>query len=79
MTYVEYAVYQYDNKGNRVNVSDSDFTWNDNIYGGSFIHVYTTANVKKYHSCVKRVYYEDDTTWTNPYYKEWATKYKSKF
>jgi len=79
ITYVEYAMYQYDNKGKRVNVSDSDFIWNDNIYGGSFIHVYTSANVKKYHSCVKKVYYDDDSTWTNPYYKAWEKKYKTKY
>lgn len=79
ITYVEYSVYQYDNKGNRVNEADSDFIWNDYIYGGSTIHVYTSVNVMKYHSCLKKVYYEDDTTWTNPYYKEWVTKYKSKY
>jgi len=79
ITYVEYTVYQYDNKGSRVNVYDSDFTCNDNIYGGSTIYVYTSTNVKKYHSCVKEVYYSNDSTWSNPYYASWVKKYKSKF
>lgn len=77
ITYAEFSVYQYDNKGTRINSDNSEFNCNDTIYGGSFLKVYMPSNIKKYHSCIRKIYYDDGRTWTNPLYDDWAKKYKN--
>ncbi len=81
ITYVEFAVFQYDNKGTRLNKLNSDFEYNGTISAGDLkiVNSSVTSKVKKVHTCIKKVYYSDGTTWANPLYSKWVKKYADKF
>jgi Bacterial Ig-like domain (group 2). len=80
-TYIEFAVYQYDNKGERIYKSNSDYQYNGTIAAKDLKIVYCSvdANTKKVHACVTKVYYDDGSTWTNPLYSKWSKKYSNKY
>lgn len=79
ITYIEFSVFQYDNKGSRINVDGSDYEYNESVYDNLYFKIYVATNTKKIHVCIKKVYYSDDTSWTNPLYTKWAKKYINKF
>lgn len=81
ITYVEFGVYQYDNKGTRINKGNSSFIYNGTINANDLKIVYCSvhANTRKVHACVKKVYYQNGKTWTNPLYSNWNKKYANKF
>jgi Bacterial Ig-like domain (group 2). len=80
VTYVEFAVYQY-NKGDRIYKNNSDYQYNGTIAAQDLKIVYCSVGekTKKVHACVKKVYYDDGSTWTNLLYSKWSKKYSNKF
>lgn len=81
ITYVEFAVYQYDNKGSRINRGGSSYEYNGtiNAKGLSIVNCTVNQKTKKVHACVKKIYYSDGKTWSNPLFSKWSKKYTNKF
>lgn len=79
ITYVEFSVFQYENRGIRINKNNSDFIYDYNITKNASTNIYVPFNTRKYRVCIKRVYYSDDSIWENPFYDDWVKKYSSKY
>ncbi|WP_310603818.1 Ig-like domain-containing protein [Anaerosporobacter sp.] len=85
VTYVEFTVFQYDNKGDRVPTyslfSGTNFIVNSTIEAktSGTATYYVSDYAQKIKVCVKKIWFKDGKTWTNPLYKTWEKKYKSKY
>ena len=83
ISYVKYAVLEYDNKGDRLSYNKTGYIheYNDYIWGGysGTQQNYLYSDARKVRVCVKKVWFEDGKTWTNPLYNKWYKKYKKKY
>lgn len=79
ISYLTFNLYQYDNKGTRIYNVDTLFEYNDTLYDSVLLQFILDDRTRKFHSCIKTVNYDDGTTWTNPLYKTWNTKYSKKY
>jgi hypothetical protein len=43
------------------------------------VNITVLDNAKIYHSCIKKVYYDDGSSWKNPLYNKWARKYNNNY
>lgn len=86
ITNVDYTVFEYDAKGNRIS-GESDYKYNDSkLYSGYRVNAdtfegkfYCWSDTRMMRCCVEKVWFDDGTTWTNPLYKEWVKEYNKKY
>lgn len=73
---VDFGIITYNNKGEKL--ESKYYNYDHDIYSKSTADasVVVSSSARKWRACVKKVYYVDGTTWTNPVFSKWEKKYK---
>lgn len=83
VSFVKYAVLEYDNKGDRLSTNKKQYLYDYNDYLSNGYHVtisnYLSSDARKVRVCIKKVWFEDGSTWENPLYSSWYNKYKKEY
>jgi hypothetical protein len=80
VTYIEMNILQYDNRGYILKSPYTDYIYDETLESSETDNVSYWVNeyTKKARVCVKKVWYSDGSTWSNPLYQTWLKKYQNK-
>lgn len=76
ITYIEIEIITYDNREYSIETLLCDYNYTIESKEMTTAIWWVSTSAQEARVCIKKVWFKDKTTWTNPLYKTWHNKYK---